>query len=191
MSVTKEQVQTAIAIREYLADVCNFNTRIAGGFCRDVYFGETPKDIDIVVASQSIHDDPAEAHRMLGDILTYLGVHHLGFRMYSEGTSDRIVGGFKCVGNIDVVLYDCKDTFEAIDSFDFNLNQFVLMGLSGTHADSFKVMFAGHKHWRDFEAVREDFTEERRQKMLAKYVNLTSRYPSDSSPTSVPLWGRF
>jgi len=187
MSVTRFQVETALNLAEELRDQ-GFSVVIAGGFARDVYFGVEPKDIDIVVAAGSIHDDVAEAHLILGEQLKALGVQHLGFRMYSESVSDRLVGGFKCVGNVDVVLYDTKLALEAIQAFDFNLNQFVLTGRT---FESAYVSFEGTESFHELVPVREDYTPERFAKMREKFIDLTCRYPEGTGPKEVKLTDRF
>lgn len=187
MSVTRYQVETALALADDLRAE-GFSVVIAGGFARDVYFGVPPKDIDIVVAAGSIHDDVAEAHVMLGQILRDLNVDHLGFRMYSESASDRLVGGFKCVGNVDVVLYDTKLALEAVEAFDFNLNQFVLTGRT---MDSAFVTYEGTESYHELVPVREDYTPERLAKMKEKFLDLTWRYPEGQGPKEVKLTDRF
>lgn len=187
MSVTRFEVEQALNLAESLRDE-GFSVIIAGGFARDVYFGVNPKDIDIVVAAGSIHDDPAEAHMMLDDILTKLGVVHLGFRMYSESACERLVGGFKCLGNVDVVLYDTKLALEAVDAFDFNLNQFVLTGRT---IETAYVTFEGTESWTELVAVRKDFTEARMGKMREKFVDLVWRHGTIRVPIEVPVASRF
>lgn len=187
MSVTRFQVETALTLAENLRDQ-GFSVIIAGGFARDVYFGVEPKDIDIVVAAGSIHNDTAEAHAILGEILKDLNVQHLGFRMYSESASDRLVGGFKCTGNVDVVLYDTELALEAVDAFDFNLNQFILTGRT---FDTAYVTFEGTEGFHDLVPVREDYTPERFAKMRTKFIDLTCRYPEGQGPKEVKLTDRF
>lgn len=188
MSVNRDQVIRALNIAEELS-AHGFSVAIAGGFCRDVYFGVTPKDIDIVVASGSIHDDRTEAHEMLGEVLRQLGVEHLGFRMYNENTSDRIIGGFKAVGNLDVVLYDVKHAHEAVDAFDFNLNQFVLQRREDF--ETAYVVYAGDTSWHELTPVRKDFSESRRSRMMEKFFDLASRYPEGGGPARVGLAQAF
>ncbi|WYW00655.1 nucleotidyltransferase [Pseudomonas phage vB_PpuP-Vasula] len=187
MSVTRFQVEQAMTLAEQLRDH-GFSVSIAGGFARDVYFGAEPKDIDIIVAAGSIHDDVSEAHAILGEILKDLGVQHLGFRMYTESVSDRLVGGFKCVGNVDVVLYDVPLALEAVQAFDFNLNQFVLTGRT---FESAYVSYEGNESYHDLVPVREDFTPERFAKMRTKFIDLTCRYPEGQGPVEVKLSDRF
>ncbi|ADV35678.1 conserved hypothetical protein [Pseudomonas phage phiIBB-PF7A] len=187
MSVNRFQVETALNLVKDLRDN-GYSVIIAGGFARDVYFGADPKDIDIVVAAGSIHDDVKEAHAILGEELVKLGVQHLGFRMYSESISDRLVGGFKCTGNVDVVLYDTATALEAVTAFDFNLNQFVM---TGRDFESAYVSYMGTESFHELVPVREDYTPERFAKMREKFIDLTCRYPEGAGPQEVKLTDRF
>lgn len=184
MSVNRSQVIAALAVAQALSDH-GFSVIVAGGFCRDVYFGEVPKDIDIVVAAGSIHDDPAEAHAILGEVLKQQQVDFLGFRMYTEGKSDRLVGGFKCTGNLDVVLYDVRWAGEAVEAFDFNLNQFVLQ--RSDDIESAYVVYAGDTSFHELVPIREDYSTDRFGKMREKFVNLTCRFPEGQGPARVLL----
>ncbi|AWH14609.1 hypothetical protein [Pseudomonas phage 71PfluR64PP] len=185
MSVTRFQVETALNIAELLRQD-GFSVVIAGGFARDVYFGVEPKDIDIVVAKG--YGDAALVHAELSKHLESYGVQHLGFRMYSESASDRLVGGFKCTGNVDVVLYDTELALEAVDAFDFNLNQFILTGRT---FDTAYVTFEGTEGFHELVPVREDYTPERFAKMRTKFIDLTWRYPEGQGPKEVKLTDRF
>lgn len=185
MSVTRFQVETALNIAELLRKD-GFSVVIAGGFARDVYFGVEPKDIDIVVAKG--YGDAAMVHAELSKHLEHYGVQHLGFRMYSESACDRLIGGFKCAGNVDVVLYDTDLALEAVDAFDFNLNQFVLTGRTFETA---YVSFEGTEGYHELVPVREDYTSARFAKMREKFIDLTWRYPEGTGPKEVKLSTRF
>lgn len=187
MSVTRYEIENAFELAQRLRDE-GFSVIIAGGFARDIYFGVEPKDIDIVVAAGSIHDDVGEAHRIVGEFLEYANVQHLGFRKYAENASDRLVGGFKCVGNVDVVLYNTKVAFEAVDAFDFNLNQFIITGRTFETA---YATFEGTDGYHDLVPVRDDYSPARFAKMREKFVDLTWRYPEGTGPKEVKLSTRF
>lgn len=185
MSITRDEVIAALDVAQKLRGL-GYSVMIAGGFCRDVYFGEMPKDLDIVVAAgpgtSATHSD---IHETLAGALSDIEVVHLGFRMYTESASDRLIGGFKCAGNLDVVLYDVRTAPEAVEAFDFNLNQFVLM-----HDDDFDsayVVYAGDTSWHELVEVRSDFSEARKGKMKEKFLNLTWRFPEGEGPARVPL----
>lgn len=187
MSVTRYEIENAFELVQHLRDK-GFSVIIAGGFARDIYFGVEPKDIDIVVAAGSVHDDAVEAYRIVGETLEYAHVPHLGFRQYAENASDRLVGGFKCIGNVDVVLYNTKVAFEAIDAFDFNLNQFIITGRTSETA---YATFEGTESWHELVPVRDDHSPERFAKMREKFVDLTWRYPEGTGPKEVKLSTRF
>ena len=155
---------------------------IAGGCARDIFFGVKPKDIDIIVVDTQM--DVIEA------LLAEANVAAVGFHMYrGEETSDRIVGGFKLAGvDIDVLLYRCTTVSEAIDAFDFNLNQFAIVdtrhGIDGAH-----VRFVGKHHWGQLVAVREDSSAERRGRMLDKYIDLIPRRATGELINEAPVGG--
>lgn len=177
MSITKSEVIRGLDLFSAL-QALGFNVVIAGGFCRDVYFSEPPKDMDIIVAGAEMESIDAA--------LTSLGVVHQGFHMYNEASGDRIIGGFKCEGNVDIVLYNVATALTAVEYFDFNLNQFVLMG---DEFDTAYVVYAGDTSWHELEPVRKDYSMERFGKMREKFINLTWRYPENEGPARVPLSG--
>ncbi|MDH1340548.1 hypothetical protein [Ectopseudomonas oleovorans] len=155
---------------------------IAGGCARDIFFGVKPKDIDIIVVDTEM--DVVEA------ILAEANVAAVGFHLYrGETTSDRIIGGFKLVGaEIDVVLYSCNTVSEAIDAFDFNLNQFAIVdtrhGIDGAF-----VRFVGKHHWGQLVAVREDASPSRKGRMWDKYIDLIPRRATGELINEAPVGG--
>lgn len=180
MSITKDQVIVALDLAAKL-EALGFSVVIAGGFARDVYFQEPPKDLDIVIGVDGL----AEPMEAVKQALILLEVTAQGFHMYNESSDDRIVGGFKCVGNVDVVLYRVKEATSAVDFFDFNLNQFVLLG-DGSFEGSY-VAYAGDSPWHELTPVRSDYSQERSHKMREKWLNLTWRYPENAGPARVKL----
>ena len=182
MSITKDQVIVALDIAAKL-EALGFSVVIAGGFARDVYFQEPPKDLDIVIGVGSLK--AGEEMEAVKQALALLEVTAQGFHMYNESTDDRIVGGFKCVGNVDVVLYRVKEATAAVDCFDFNLNQFVLLG-DGSFEGSY-VAYAGDSPWHELTPVRSDYSQERSNKMREKWLNLSWRYPENDGPARVKL----
>ncbi|WCD55425.1 hypothetical protein LABOLPEG_00023 [Pseudomonas phage phi 21A] len=175
MSITREQVIQALDLKVRL-EALGFSVIIAGGFARDVYFMEPPKDLDIVVAGASMED--------VRYALDTLDVIHVPFHVYNGASSDRLLGGCKCVGNVDVVVYDVRTAAEAPLHFDFNINQFVVLG---SDFDTAYAVYAGETNWHDLEAVRTDFSQERRNKMHEKWLNLSWRYPEGEGPARVHL----
>lgn len=179
MSATKDDVIRAMTLRDQL-EALGFSVVIAGGFARDVYFNEPPKDIDIVVAMGGI-EEPMLA---VGKALELLNVTCVPFHMYNGASEDRIIGGFKCTGNVDVVLYEVRNALHSTYYFDFNLNQFLL---KGDDFDSAYVHYVGDTSFHDLVPVRQDFSEDRHNKMRDKWLNLTWRYPEGSGPARVHL----
>lgn len=179
MSITKSQVIVGLALAENLRGL-GFNVCIAGGFCRDVYFNENPKDMDIVIAV-----DGREDMDRVDQALKALEVTAQGFYMYNESTTERIVGGFKCVGNVDIVLYLVDQAVNSVEHFDFNLNQFVMLG--PYDLESAYVVYAGDTSFHELTAVRKDFSDARFGKMREKFIDLTWRYPEGQGPARVRL----
>ncbi|AFO12310.1 hypothetical protein PhiS1_21 [Pseudomonas phage Phi-S1] len=165
MSVNRANVQAAFDLVMTLR-ASGIQAGIAGGFARDIYFGKAPKDIDVVVTDCS--------WERLQEFIEETKMVAVPFRIYNEAKGDRLIGGFKCLNEIDIVLYDCRTLGDAIDNFDFNLNQFMVRELH-LGIDHAIVQFVGEKHWSTLEPVRPDFTFERECKMREKFIDLTPR----------------
>ncbi|WP_426101452.1 hypothetical protein [Pseudomonas sp. PSPC3-3] len=179
MSVNRATMQGAFDLCE-LFQMGGVPSIIAGGAARDIYFGVTPKDIDVIICGISMET--------ASEILAWAGIASTPFHIYNGAASDRLVGGFKLVGtDIDVCLYDCTDVSEAIDAFDFNLNQFVISGIH--HGiDGAHVRFVGDIHWSTLAAVRKDFTPARHDKMQDKWRDLSWRRATGET-VEVPVGG--
>ena len=179
--INRASLQAAFDILDYLKSR-GLEAIIAGGCARDIFFGVKPKDIDIIVANSSMDE--------LEVLLAEANVAAVGFHMYrGEVTSDRIIGGYKLVGSeIDIVLYRTNTTSEAIDAFDFNLNQFAIVdtrnGIDGAY-----VRFVGKHHWGQLVAVREDTTASRRGRMWDKYIDLIPRRATGELISEAPVGG--
>lgn len=179
--INRASLQQAFDLLDYLKGR-GVEAIIAGGCARDIFFGVKPKDIDIIVVDSSM-----EAVELL---LAEANVAAMKFHMYrGEETSDRIVGGFKLVfAEIDVLVYRCHTVSEAIDAFDFNLNQFAIVdtrnGIDGAH-----VRFVGRHHWRQLVAVREDSSASRRGRMFDKYIDLIPRRATAEPINEAPVGG--
>ena len=179
MSVNRANVQAAFDLVMTLR-ASGIQAGIAGGFARDIYFGKAPKDIDIVVTDCS--------WERLQEFIEETKMVAVPFRIYNEATGDRLIGGFKCLNEIDIVLYDCRNLGDAIDNFDFNLNQFVVM--RDEPIESAYVVYAGDTSWHELTPVREDYSVARFGKMREKFINLTWRYPeNEGTPNAVPFCG--
>lgn len=98
---------------------------IAGGFARDLFYGVTPKDIDVVIVGQPDMYAIEDALKQAGYILTR-----------SDG-SEGVSGGdavwtevhqFEHPYKLSIdLLFSAQETvLDAIDTFDCNLNQFML-----------------------------------------------------------------
>lgn len=179
--INRATLQGAFDLVDYIKSR-GIDAIIAGGCARDIFFGVKPKDIDIIVAGCTMD----EMEYYLGEA----NVAAVGFHMYrGECTSDRIIGGFKLVdSDIDVVLYRAETVSEAIDAFDFNLNQFAIME-TWRGVDFAYVRFVGQHHWGQLVAVREDTTAERRGRMWDKYIDLIPRRATGELHFEAPVGG--
>lgn len=179
--ITRPVVQAAFDLMEFLQGR-GFTCVIAGGFARDVFFGAPPKDIDIIIVNSS-----------MGDITVALGetgVPFIPFHLYLDGApSDRIVGGFKMAGgDIDVILYDVETPEQAVDAFDYNLNQFVVAG-AHRGIDEATVRFVGKDNWGELKAVREDASPARQGRVIDKFLDLRPRRDPAVTPNEAPIGG--
>jgi hypothetical protein len=179
--INRASLQAAFDLLDLLKGK-GYQAIIAGGCARDIFFGVKPKDIDIIVVDTT-----------MGDVeitLREANVAAVGFHMYrGEVTSDRIIGGYKLTGcDIDVILYRCTSITEAIDAFDFNLNQFAISGtqhgIDGAH-----VRFVGKHHWGQLVAVREDTTAARKGRMIEKFADLIPRRATGEIASEAPVGG--
>lgn len=179
--ITRASLQAAFDLLDFLKSK-GFEAIIAGGCARDIFFGVKPKDIDIIV----VNTDMAEVEEALREA----NLAAVGFHMYrGEVTSDRIMGGFKLVGaDIDVVLYRCYSVSEAINAFDFNINQFALVD-TRFGIDGASVRFVGEHHWGQLVAVRDDSSASRKGRMLDKYIDLIPRRATGELTNSAPVGG--
>ncbi|ALO79982.1 nucleotidyltransferase [Pseudomonas phage PPPL-1] len=143
---------------------------IAGGCARDLFFGVTPKDIDIICAGT----DPETVSRALDEG----GFTYEKFPKYHTGSdSDRLQGVWKIEGsNIDVILYETECVSEAIGKFDYNLNQFAIVGIQ-RGIDGATIRFMGAEHWSKLTRLRDDARGSRAEKMEAKWYSLMALAP--------------
>lgn len=178
--ITRASLQAAFDLVEHLQGQ-GHRCVIAGGCPRDIFFGVRPKDIDIIVVDTSMAE--------LRETLEKANLSFREFNLYNDGPSDRIIGGFKLSQvEIDVILYRATCVTEAIDAFDFNLNQFVITGVR--HGiDYANIRFVGEHHWGRLVPTRADYSSERHAKMVEKYLDLVPRRATGELPLEVPVGG--
>ena len=95
---------------------------IAGGYARDLFFGLMPKDIDVIVVGHADMAALVVAMKEHGCMLD------ASDDASGEASTWKEVLQFSCPGKLDVdvlVSYE-NDLLSAIDTFDCNLNQFIL-----------------------------------------------------------------
>lgn len=143
---------------------------IAGGCARDLFFSVEPKDIDIICAGT----DPETVSRAL-DAGGY--TYHKFPKYHTGSDSDRLQGVWKIEGcEIDVILYEVECVSEAIQKFDYNLNQFLISGIQ-RGIEGATIRFMGDKHWTNLVQLREDARGSRQEKMEAKWLDLIHKAP--------------
>ncbi|HBO3276632.1 TPA: hypothetical protein L4S01_001553 [Pseudomonas aeruginosa] len=178
--VTRAVLQQAFDVLEFLQSR-GVKAIIAGGCARDIFFGVRPKDVDIVVAGATLE--------RVSTLLAEANIAGRTCGFYDCAASDRIIGCVKLANvDIDVVVYDCHDVSEAIDAFDFNLNQFAIVDVR--HGIDFaNVRFVGQHHWGRLVAVRKDCKPERAARMVDKYLDLVPRRATGEIVNSAPVGG--
>lgn len=175
--MNRSLLQGGIDLIEGLMDA-GIGAIIAGGCARDLFFGETPKDIDIICAGAQPED--------ISRTLESLGLGFVAFPKYHTGSdSDRLQGVWKIAGStIDVILYDCETVYEAIGKFDYNLNQMAIVGIH-RGIEGATVRYLGKTCWTNLVRLRDDARGPRAAKMEAKWMDLAWR--REPGLTEVPL----
>lgn len=180
MSVNRAMLQGAFDIVELLHKE-GVPAIIAGGAARDIFFGVAPKDVDIICAGVD--------HYRITDILLKANLNFKQFPKYHTGSdSDRLAGVWKVEeSNIDIILYDTECVSEAIGKFDYNLNQFAVVGVH-RGIDGAYVRFMGDQHWSQLVRLRDDARGPRAAKMEDKWFDLAWRRATGES-SEAPVGG--
>ena len=171
---TTTRLQKAIAVLKGLESSINaakgLNSQflvyglLAGGCARDVHFGLEPKDWDIVFGRDVTLSQIEFSLRENGICGWQV------FPFYNKVLNDRIklCVKFNFEGeSYDVLVYDVEDAFNAVDLFDFNLNQFFISRYTESHS-----VYAGTTDISQLVAIRGDHSPERGAKMQAKHDQL-------------------
>lgn len=173
MSVNRETLQGAFDIVQLLHKH-GISAIIAGGAARDIFFGVAPKDVDVICAGAG--------HEKITEVLEGASLDFKKFPKYHTGSdSDRLAGVWKIEGcDIDVILYDTDCVSEAIQKFDYNLNQFAIVGIH-RGIEAAYVRFMGDEHWSNLVRLREDARGQRAAKMEEKWFDLAWRRATGES----------
>lgn len=116
-----------------------FVAGIAGGYARDLYYGVTPKDVDVVITHPDGIDDSEffeKAKELTGKLATlgYRSDIHEAYMQHEESPTFKPDERLSCVltsQGADFIFYERGTCLkDIIDEFDFNVNQFVI-GYSG------------------------------------------------------------
>lgn len=140
------------------------NCMIAGGYARDLKFSRPARDMDIIV-----YGTPAY-YATVVPLMRYL--QNAGL-LDEESTSEcydeyealsyRLLGVLKTTCNVDIIFWgdDYKTEQDVIDTFDYNINQFVLRtSLDGTMPTA---EYLG-KNYGALQQVRDDGITAKRKK---------------------------
>lgn len=110
---------------------------IAGGYARDKYYGKQPKDVDVVTCTGCAGYDYDFSE--LQDLVLHLrplfpDCMFNCYEAYGQNTdSERVSCVLKIESNtgvsVDVIwYYNANDVTEILSQFDYNLNQFAIIG---------------------------------------------------------------
>ena len=163
-----ERTET-VALLELLAEL-GLEYVIAGGYPRDLYYGLEPRDMDICIFGVGSAEKNIAINQMY-DVLSKSNQMLSSIQVDDEDyPHDRIDAVFKTTYDVDVIIY--KDSFESaqsvLDSFDFNINQFVLYKLA--YRDKYTEMMWPfmEKHGKLIQLREESISPERKAKMVLK-----------------------
>lgn len=153
-----------------------YNCDIVGGYARDLYYGLTPKDIDVCITPVLMSNCKsvfAECEK-LSEILSVLGVKSQVMQSYyrvSAGQFNEMLYGVMKITcddmEIDLLFSKLPTVADYVSAFDYNINQYVL-GSNGA------AMYLGDTH-NDPEKcgklinLRTDTVPVRKAKMQAKW----------------------
>lgn len=102
---------------------------IAGGFPRDIHFGVEPKDIDVWIQFDGLMYSDISRIGRIENFLINIGMPHkvINIKIQSDKYGDISPNDMVFliqVAGIDFIVVD-KPVFNIIESFDYNLNQFM------------------------------------------------------------------
>jgi hypothetical protein len=138
-----------------ILELYNIDAIVAGGYPRDLAFGEIPKDMDIFVVD----------FNSVLDLCDSLNIRYTLFENYeSTGETNRF-GRVLKIGDVDII--ECATHIEhpinqVLDLFDYNINQWCLI--------NDKPVFVGQNFGTLERASKECVTEKRIQYITKKAI---------------------
>lgn len=114
--ITEQQQDLITAVRNIAPQA-----RIAGGFARDVYYGVTPNDIDLIVPTTYDSTNLQDLDYFLSKFTQLMGENNAHY------VNSKLVSVYNHVG-VDILVFDhSAGTLLDIvqDEFDCNINHFV------------------------------------------------------------------
>ena len=132
MEVAEEAKAKAISIESILKQIAShtFGCMVAGGYCRDKFYGVEHKDIDIII--YNFHKGDYAENRLMEMLLSWLRNNVAARDITQHGDSqyeqeDRIEFVLHLPHhNVDIICWNAKTHTEVLSRFDCNLNQFYL-----------------------------------------------------------------
>lgn len=116
----------------------NIPNVVMGGYPRDLASGREPKDLDICVYSTDIH---SKSWKVLVSMLNELDMLDSRFLGMPEYQDSRVLEVIKLKCKIDIVVWNRQSILEIINSFDYNINQWLLIDERPTFfGDNFGVL---------------------------------------------------
>ncbi|NQZ74622.1 MAG: hypothetical protein HRT61_00670 [Ekhidna sp.] len=112
-----------------LAAKHDIHMTVAGGYPRDLHFGRTPKDLDIIVCGNTEYIDWLGFRLDLDECGLLVNAFDESEAPSASG-DPRVREVMKIQGNIDIVLWNAPfmDITNVLGNFDFNINQFIMLG---------------------------------------------------------------
>lgn len=159
-----------------------FGCMVAGGYCRDVFHGVIPKDVDVCVYNFYM-DDGAEL-MLLGMLWTSLlkfNVKNLSEGHIDYGGDERIEMVWHIPHlSLDLIFYNhCRTYLDVIRKFDFNLNQFYLPSTVPDKCWDGEIeynpsldespVYVGEYPLGELWQLKDDLTDERKDHILGKF----------------------
>lgn len=167
----------AIDVVELIKTTCSDVTSgvvIVGGYARDMYFGITPKDIDVCVVPVGHHKEFLHKAK---SVLSQFLVNFEVFAGYASTNNQQFDEMLFCVlrayaedMQVDFLISKLPSVQAYVDAFDYNLNQYVAVGFG----NKLIPLYAGEDDnditvCRELINLRTDTVPERKAKMQAKW----------------------
>ena len=103
---------------------------IAGGYARDTFYNQAPRDLDIAVTGLKTEGQVQDA---IGALHNWAKDHDILLEIFTNGKYeeydfDGLAAVIKCIGGIDIVIWNQGWDLAKVmtKGFDYNINQFYI-----------------------------------------------------------------